>query len=198
MIGYLQGDLLETRDDSVILNVGGVGYEVFVAAQTLEKIKKAGSPLSLIIYTAVREDSITLYGFLTSREKQLFLRLISVSGIGPKLAVNILSGIPSEDLIEAIHREDLIRLTAIPGVGKKTGERMILELKDKLIHLVEAPSSSERKSKKGPLTDDVLSALLNLGYNRGEIERTFDRIRIHEKLDFEEALKESLQALSKA
>jgi len=198
MIAHLKGLILSQSEDSIILDVGGVGYEIFLSAHTLDKIPSLPSPLSLIIYTVVREDSITLFGFISAREKSLFLRLISVSGIGPKLAMNILSGIPSEDLIDAIHREDLVRLTAIPGVGKKTAERMIVELKDKLLNLVGAETLSPVRSKKAPMTEDVLSALLNLGYNRGEIEKTFERIQIHKKKDFEEALRESLQSLAKA
>jgi holliday junction DNA helicase RuvA len=198
MIAHLKGSVLSHASDSVVLDVGGVGYEVFLSAHSLERLKSAASPVSLIIHTAVREDHITLFGFLSPREKQLFLRLISVSGIGPKLAINILSGIPSEELIEAIHREDLVRLTAIPGIGKKTAERMIVELKDKLLSLVVASSVSESRAKKSPLSEDLLSALLNLGYNRNEIERTLERIRFSDKANFEQALKESLQALSKA
>ncbi|MFO1519734.1 MAG: Holliday junction branch migration protein RuvA [bacterium] len=198
MIAHLKGALLSHGNDSVVLDVAGVGYEVFVSGKTLEKLKSQPNPVSVLVYTAVREDNITLFGFLTSREKQLFLRLISVSGIGPKLAVNILSGIPSDDLIEAIYREDLVRLTSIPGVGKKTAERMIVELKDKLLNLVETPSLPQNRPQKTALAEDVLSALVNLGYNRNQVEKMFERIKIHEKSDFEQALKESLQALSKA
>jgi Holliday junction DNA helicase RuvA len=198
MIAHLKGSVFSQTEDSIVLDVAGVGYEIHLSTQTLEKIATLPSPLSLIIYTVVREDSITLFGFLSQREKTLFLRLISVSGIGPKLAMNILSGIHSEDLIAAIHREDLVRLTAIPGVGKKTAERMIVELKDKLLNLLGNDAAPRIKIKQTPLTEDVLSALLNLGYNRNEIEKTFERIKIGEKKNFEEALKESLQALAKA
>ncbi len=200
MIAHLTGKVLSLGGDSLILDVGGVGYEVFLSASNLDKLKHLSNrdAISILIYTAVREDNITLFGFLNAREKQLFLRLISVSGIGPKLAVNILSGIASDDLIDAIHREDLVRLTSVSGIGKKTAERMIVELKDKLLHLVGSPSLSEQKPKRSKLSEDLLSALLNLGYSRGEIDKMMDRTKVHEKSDLEQALKESLAALSKA
>jgi Holliday junction DNA helicase RuvA len=181
MIAHLKGNIFSQTEDSVVLDVGGVGYDVHLSSQTLERIASLPRPLSLIIYTVVREDSITLFGFLSQREKTLFLRLISVSGIGPKLAMNILSGIHSEDLIQAIHREDLVRLNAIPGVGKKTAERMIVELKDKLLNLMGGETTPLIKTQRSPLSEDVLSALLNLGYNRNEIEKTFERIKIGEE-----------------
>jgi len=200
MIAHLTGKVLTLSGDSLILDVGGVGYEVFLSASNLEKLKHLPNrdAISILIYTAVREDNITLFGFLNPREKQLFLRLISVSGIGPKLAVNILSGIASDDLIDAIHREDLVRLTSVSGIGKKTAERMIVELKDKLLHLVGSPSLPESRPKRSKLSEDLLSALLNLGYSRGEIDKMMDRTKVHEKSDLEQALKESLAALSKA
>ncbi len=196
MIAHLKGNLLSSAADSLVLDVAGVGYEIYASLHTLDKVKTGTNPVSLIIYTAVREDNISLFGFLTAREKQLFLRLISVSGIGPKLAMTILSGLPSEKLIEAIYHEDLIRLTSISGIGKKTAERMIVELKDKLLAL--SPALEDSSPKRGGVSDDVLSALLNLGYNRSEIEKTFDRIKVQHKTNFEEALKESLQALAKS
>jgi len=119
MIAQLTGEISEICDDSLILNVQGVGYEIFLSPSALEKIKTQASPLTLSIYTAVREDAITLYGFPSRSSRELFVRLLRVSGIGPKLALNILSGIASQDLIQAIHQEDLIRLTSIPGIGKK-------------------------------------------------------------------------------
>src|SRR4030095_2927181 len=126
MIAHLTGKILSVSGDSLVLDVGGVGYEVFLSAGHLEKLKTLSNreTVSVLIYTSVREDHITLFGFSNAREKQLFLRLISVSGIGPKLALNILSGIASDDLIDAIHREDLVRLTSVSGIGKKTAERM--------------------------------------------------------------------------
>ncbi len=199
MIAQLTGEISETCDDSLILNVQGVGYEIFLSPNALEKIKTQAPPVTLSIYTAVREDAITLYGFLSRSSRELFVRLLRVSGIGPKLALNILSRIASQDLIQAIHQEDLIRLTSIPGIGKKTAERMIVELKDKLLDLLDQSSSKGIVSKaKNDLERDILSALLNLGYNRHEIDKTLERLSFQDHVPFEQALKESLQTLSKA
>ncbi len=200
MIAQLTGEISEICDDSLILNVQGVGYEIFLSSTSLEKLKTHQGSLSLSIYTAVREDAITLYGFLSRSVRELFVRLLRVSGIGPKLALNILSGIGSQDLIAAIHQEDLVRLTSISGIGKKTAERMIVELKDKLLDLLDQSSLKETSAlkTKNQIERDVLSALLNLGYNRHEIEKTLERISFKENIAFEQALKESLQTLSKA
>ncbi len=197
MIAFLKGVVIEKGEDYFILDVEGVGYEVFTPTTTLEKLTLT-QPLSLNIYTAVREDQISLFGFHSLREKKVFLLLISVSGIGPKLALNILSGISTEELIAAIYQGNLVRLTAISGVGKKTAERLIVELKDKLLKLCETPVLSEKQMQSSSATNDVLSALLNLGYNKNEIEKVLSRLQLNESTGFEASLKSALQALSKA
>lgn len=197
MIAHLTGNLKGVGEDSIILDVNGVGYEIFVALPSLEKLKNQEGTLSLLIQTIVREESITLFGFLTPQEKQIFLRLLSVSGIGPKVALNILSGISSESLIKAIHREDLGRLTSIPGIGKKTAERLIVELKDKLFALLGTSAEQIEKSLNKSISPDLLSALTNLGYNRFEIEKKLEKMNWNESLNFQQKLKESLQILSK-
>ncbi len=197
MIAHLTGNILLISNDSLILDVHGVGYEVFISATNLERLKNSTSPVSLLIYTAVREDNLSLFGFLTIQEKQIFLKLISVSGIGPKLALSILSKISTEELIRAIFQKDLLTLTSISGVGKKTAERLVVELKDKLIHLSKDSSLESPAPKITPLIDDLLSALLNLGYNKIEAEKTLKVIQFTEPTNFEKTLKESLQALSK-
>lgn len=197
MIAHLTGNILNFSNDSLILDVNGVGYEVFVSVTNLERLKSSTVPVSLLIYTAVREDNLSLFGFLTSQEKQIFLKLISVSGIGPKLALSILSKISTEDLIRAIFQKDLLTLTSISGIGKKTAERLVVELKDKLLSLSKDSSLESGTPKITPLIDDLLSALLNLGYNKIEAEKTLKAIRFTEPTNFEKTLKESLQALSK-
>lgn len=197
MIAHLTGNILLISNDSLTLDVHGVGYEVFISATNLERLKNSTSPVSLLIYTAVREDNLSLFGFLTIQEKQIFLKLISVSGIGPKLALSILSKISTEELIRAIFQKDLLTLTSISGVGKKTAERLVVELKDKLIHLSKDSSLESPAPKISPLIDDLLSALLNLGYNKIEAEKTLKVIQFTEPTNFEKTLKESLQALSK-
>ncbi len=161
MIAHLRGKLVEKDPSRIVVDVNGVGYVVFVPLTTFSLLPEAGSEVSVDIHTHVREDIIALYGFSTRRERNIFERLMTISGIGPKLAVTILSGSGVDDLVTAIRRSDLPRLTAIPGVGKKTAERIVLELKDKLQDFIEAaPARSATES-------DVLSALENLGYNRG-------------------------------
>ena len=173
MIARLTGKLTTKNPGELILDVGGVGYQVFIPLSTFYELPERGEPLSLQIYTAVRENAIELYGFLTLQEKELFKLLLNVSKIGPKLAQNILSGISSEDLKTAIITGDILKLNAIPGIGKKTAERMILELKDKVpkAQAVE----QEMAALPGELLDDALSALLNLGYKRTVAERTVKR-----------------------
>ncbi len=197
MIAHLTGNILHFSNDSLILDVHGVGYEVFLSATNLERLKNSTSPVSLLIYTAVREDNLSLFGFSTTQEKQIFLKLISVSGIGPKLALSILSKISTEELIRAIFQKDLLTLTSISGIGKKTAERLVVELKDKLLHLSKDSSMENPTPKITPLIDDLLSALLNLGYNKIEAEKTLKLIQFTEPTNFEKTLKESLQALSK-
>src|SRR5688572_3806032 len=188
MIASLRGTLLEKNPSRLIVDIGGVGYDVQVPLSTFYVLGEAGAPVSLRIYTHVREDIIALYGFATPLEQQLFERLIGISGIGPKLALAVLSGIEPGELIRAIRLHDVARLTAIPGIGKKTAERIGLELKDRLRTLSPATKDAEAEGEL-PVRDDVLSALLNLGYHRALAERavevTFKAGRIE---SFEEAL----------
>ena len=168
MIAYLRGKLMQKDPARLVVDVNGVGYEVFIPLTTFTALPDAGLEVSIDIHTHVREDTIALYGFSTGRERQIFEKLMTISGIGPKLAMTILSGGSVEDLVSAIKRGDLARLTAIPGVGKKTAERIILELKDKLQEFAEAP-------QKPAVQMDVLSALENLGYNRPLAESAIRR-----------------------
>jgi len=176
----------------VIVDVNGVGYEVFVPLTTFSALPDTGADVSIDVHTHVREDIIALYGFSTRRERSIFEKLMTISGIGPKLAVTILSGGSVEDLVTAIKRGDLARLTAIPGVGKKTAERIVLELKDKLQDFVEAPAKSSVEM-------DVLSALENLGYNRALAEAALSRATNGETgAAFDVLFKRSLQILTKS
>lgn len=169
MIALLRGTLLEKHPGQVVVETGGVGYDVTIPVSTFSKLPEAGSEVRLRIYTHVREDALALYGFLTRDEKALFEKLISVSGIGPRLAVTVLSGLAAGDLLSAIRRGEVERLVRIPGVGKKTAERMVLELRDKL----PAPAGEEGAAPAPALDavdQDVLSALLNLGCARPAAE----------------------------
>lgn len=177
MIAQLTGKLLQKHPTAVVIDVLGVGYEVTIPLSTYYEIGEVGSTVSLLTYTYVREDTLQLYGFRTAREKDLFLRLISVSGVGPKLAITILSGLSVDQLIPAIRTNDVARLMAIPGVGRKTAERLIVELRDKLVAL----SNDEAEAAYRQMTAieaadeevkrDVISALMNLGYPRPLAER---------------------------
>ncbi|MDQ2977306.1 MAG: Holliday junction branch migration protein RuvA [Acidobacteriota bacterium] len=180
MIAHLSGTLLSKQATSVILDVGGVGYEITIPVSTFYDLEEPGSIVQLRIYTHVREDALQLYGFKTARERELFMRLISVSGIGPKLGITLLSGMSADEMIASIRTNNLARLTLIPGVGRKTAERLVMELRDKVASL----SSAELEEELGARTDagapipsedsmrsDVLSALLNLGYQRSAAEK---------------------------
>src|SRR5712691_746209 len=166
MIGRLTGRLAQKSPDLVVLDVGGVGYLVHIPLSTFYELPEAESPASLWIHTHVREDTLALYGFLTERERALFLMLLSVAGIGPRVALTVLSGIPPAELVEALREQDVRRLVAIPGVGKKTAERMVLELAEKASRFVSEPSVAPAIVA----ADNVLSALVNLGYRKAEAE----------------------------
>ena len=192
MIAHLRGRLARKDPARVIVDVNGVGYEVFIPLTTFTALPDAGTDVSIDVHTHVREDVIALYGFSTRRERSIFEKLMTISGIGPKLAVTILSGGSVEDLVGAIKRGDLARLTAIPGVGKKTGERIILELRDKLQDFAEAQPKSSAEA-------DVLSALENLGYNRALAESAMRRAVDGDRDPaFDVLFKRSLQILTKA
>jgi holliday junction DNA helicase RuvA len=173
MIAHLRGTLLEKHPNQVIVEASGVGYDVLIPISTYSALPEAGSEVRLRIYTHVREDALALFGFLTSEEKTIFEKLISVSGIGPSLAVKVLSGMSTADLIPAIRNGSVEHLVRIPGVGRKTAERIVLELKDKLEGLDATPVpglAARPAATLSPLEQDVLSALLNLGCNRSAAE----------------------------
>jgi len=173
MIGHLRGTVIEKHPNEVVVEAAGVGYEVQIPISTYTALPEAGAMVALRIYTHVREDALALFGFATAEEKMLFERLISVSGIGPKLAITVLSGLPTADLVAAIRTEDLQRLVRIPGVGKKTAERIVLELRDKLAAVEAAGANAgaaEARPSLSALEQDVLSALANLGCSRPAAE----------------------------
>ncbi len=180
MIAHLHGTIFEKHPNQVILEAGGVGYDVQIPISTYTALAEQGAAASLRIYTHVREDALLLFGFATPEEKAVFERLISVSGIGPKLAITVLSGLPTAELIAAIRSNDLARLIKIPGVGKKTAERIVLELKDKLM-AVDAKGKSVPVPETGPaysmLERDVLSALQNLGCSRPAAEEALRKVQ---------------------
>lgn len=197
MIASLSGILSEKQPNEITVNVGGVGYRVFISLQCFAKLPAAGEKVACLIHTAVREADISLYGFLDELEKRLFQKLITVSGVGPKLALTALSGIPYDDLITALRAENLARLTAVPGIGKKTAERMIVDLKDKLAGWrMEGAGPSPTGKKK--VYEDILSALLNLGYNRPIAERTLNRMTVAEGVPLESLVKEALKILAES
>lgn len=173
MIAHLTGQLLEKAPQHVVIDVGGVGYRVMIPVSTFYQLAELGSTVRVRVHTHVREDALQLFGFGTEREQQLFEKLIAVAGVGPKLALSILSGIEAPDLIQALRSNDLARLNRIPGVGRKTAERLVLELKDKF---PDAPGpDSPPRSKASSAKEDLLTALLHLGYSRSEAERGIDR-----------------------
>lgn len=196
MIGHLRGQIFEKHPNHIVVDVNGVGYDVFVPLSTFYGLGEAGAEIALRIHTHVREDALLLYGFATKLEQDLFEKLISVSGIGPKVALSVLSGIEPNDLIDAIAREDLARLTAIPGVGKKTSERIVLELKDRLPKVAYLPDRAAAAPGASALRDDVISALLNLGYHRPLAEKAVDAA-VRKANGFEDTLRQALRELAK-
>ena len=196
MIAFLRGRILDKQPNRIVVDVNGVGYDVSVPLSTFYGLAEIGGEIALRVHTHVREDALLLFGFATRLEQDLFERLIGVSGIGPKVALAVLSGIEPPELIRAIERSDLARLTAIPGVGKKTSERIVLELKDRLPR-VEPAAAGERAA---PLLqrDDLLSALINLGYHRPLAEKAVEAaIKRMPDGDFERTLKQALRELAK-
>ena len=182
MIGHLRGALLEKHPNLVLVEAGGVGYEVSIPVSTYTALPEPGAQVSLRIYTHVREDAIQLYGFAAAAEKALFERLISVSGIGPKLAITILSGLAAAELAEAIRAGSLERLVKIPGVGKKTAERMVLELRDKL-DLAAVPAAAAKAVAAAPMDEaaqDAVSALVNMGSKPAAAEEAVRKARAAE------------------
>lgn len=179
MIGHLRGTVLEKHPNQVVVEAAGVGYEVQIPISTYTSLPDAGDKVSLRIHTHVREDALLLFGFATTDEKAVFERLIAVSGIGPKLAITVLSGLPTAELIPAIRTGDVQRLVRIPGVGKKTAERMVLELKDKLVGIEGADKApvTDARPTLSPLEQDVLSALQNLGCSRSAAEQAIQKVK---------------------
>ena len=198
MIGRLSGCLVQKQPSRLVIDVHGVGYDVHVPLSTFYGLGETGCDVSLRVHTHVREDALTLFGFATSLELQLFERLIAISGVGPRLALAVLSGIEPPELVRAVRGGDVVRLTRIPGVGKKTAERIGLELKDRLPPDLEAESGETEASHDGSdLRADVLSALLNLGYHRPLAERAVASALQAEATSFELTLRQALRELAK-
>jgi holliday junction DNA helicase RuvA len=196
MIAHLTGLLLSKSADRLVLDVNGVGYEVVIPFSTYYDLKEPGERVSLHVHTHVKEDTLSLYGFLTLPEKKLFTQLIQISSIGPKLAVTILSGLPVDELRAAVVRADVHRLSSIPGIGKKTAERIILELKDKISKDGAAAPEEARLGVSGVLQSDVVSALVNLGYARNIAEKAVSRaLKEGDHRRFEDLLKKSLRMI---
>ncbi|HEX8287973.1 MAG TPA: Holliday junction branch migration protein RuvA [Pyrinomonadaceae bacterium] len=206
MIAYLSGKLLEKQANTVIVDVGGVGYEVTIPLSTFYELGEVGDDVQLRIFTHVREDALQLFGFKTEREKLLYLKLISVQGIGAKSGITMLSGMNADEIIVAIRTDNLTRLTAIPGVGKKTAERLVIELRDKLNDLTSAASQQQLTSVSGSASpasvdtvyDDALSALINLGYQRNAAEKALKQaVQDGTEMSVQKLLRKSLQFLAK-
>ena len=206
MIAHLSGTLLSKQPNSVILDVGGVGYEVNIPVSTFYDVGDEGSSVKLRIYTHVREDTLQLFGFKTTRERELFLKVISVSGIGPSLGIKLLSGMTADEMIASIRTNNLAKLTLIPGIGRKTAERLVMELRDKVATLssTELEHELDTKDTGAPMTTedsmraDVLSALLNLGYQRGSAEKAVNgAVDEGGEISVELILRRSLRKLAK-
>jgi len=196
MIAHLRGKLLAKHPNQAVVETGGVGYDVTISVPTFSDLPTAGSEVALHIHTHVREDAIALYGFLRLTEKALFEKLITVSGIGPTLAIKILSGMAADEMVSAIRGNDVARLTRIPGIGRKTAERMVLELRDKLAEpgAAATPASTVTSATE----EDVLSALVNLGYQRAAAEKALALATKNGKTaSFDALFREALAALSK-
>ncbi|MBK9155729.1 MAG: Holliday junction branch migration protein RuvA [Chloracidobacterium sp.] len=196
MIAFLSGKLLEKLPGSVIVDVNGVGYEVAIPLSTYYDIGEPGTEIELRIHTNVREDAIQLFGFRTQRDKDLFLRLLSVQGVGARSAISMLSGLNADEIIDAVRTGNLARLTAIAGVGRKTAERLVVELRDKVAELSAGPSAGAASSpaaSSGSDTafDDALSALVNLGYQRSAAERALQQAS-------QEGIEQNVQKLLRA
>ena len=197
MIARLSGTVLEKQPNRVVVDVAGVGYDVQVPLSTFYGLGEPGAAITLRVHTHVREDAISLFGFASPLEQDLFERLIAINGIGPRLALAVLSGIDPGELVRAIRTQDVARLTRIPGVGKKTAERIGLELKDRLPHAA-AGGAFETIEPGSALRDDLLSALANLGYQRGAVEKAVDAV-LDKTPDapFEHALRDVLRGMMK-
>lgn len=193
MIAHLRGRLISKHPNQAVVEAGGVGYEVNISIPTFSALSALGTEVALFIHTHVREDALSLFGFLRGEEKQLFEKLISVSGIGPRLAITILSGMAADQMVAAIKGNNVALLTRIPGIGKKTAERMVLELRDKL-DAFGVPAAAAAAS---PVEEDVLSALVNLGYQRPLAERALAHLGNSSSENFDGLFRKALAALAK-
>jgi len=198
MIAWLKGTLFSKTADRIVVDIGGVGYDVIIPFSTYYDLGDVGSTVGLHIYTHVREDTLSLYGFLTTLEKRLFTMLIQVSGVGPRLAIAALSGLPGEELIRALAGGDVVRLSSIPGIGKKTAERLVLELKDKVrTVMAESGKGLEIPAPVSTVQSDVVSALVNLGYGRPVAEKAVSQVvKEVQGGRFEDLLRRSLRRIS--
>src|SRR5689334_18569101 len=207
MIAHLSGTLLSKQATSVIVDVGGVGYEVTIPVSTFYDLEDVGGTVQLRVYTHVREDALQLFGFKTARERELFLRLISVSGIGPKLGITLLSGMSADEMIASIRTNNLAKLTLIPGIGRKTAERLVVELREKVASLTpeeieEQPGAKPERSAEitqDTVRSDALSALVNLGYQKSSAEKAIDSALTDEgEITVESVLRRSLRKLARS
>ena len=196
MIAQLNGRLAQKLPGEIVVDVAGVGYQVFIPFNVFYQLPEIGSDITLQIHTHLREDALQLFGFRDLGEKQVFLLLNGVTGIGPKLALNILSGIPADDLSRALKEGDQVRLVAIPGVGKKLAERMIVELKDKFATFAPISTDAAKRDDRNQLMQDAVSALINLGYKKPEAEKTVREVLKNGDRSLESLLKETLQRIS--
>jgi holliday junction DNA helicase RuvA len=201
MIAFLRGRVLDKQPNRLIVDVQGVGYDLHVPLSTFYEAGDPGADITLRVHTHVREDALQLYGFLTVLEQQVFERLIGISGIGPRLAISVLSGIDPRDLVSAVQRGDVARLTSIPGIGKKTAERIVLELKDRLkqLDVAAAVGIASVASPADRLRDDLVSALVNLGYHRPQADKSVESVLASDPhLAFDQALRRVLKDLMRA
>ena len=194
MIAYLKGTLIRKQTNQVVVDIGGVGYSAVIPLSTFFKLGEIGSEVELLIHTHMTDNSLSLFGFATSAEKDIFLKLIGISGIGPKLATNILSGIEPAELEDAVRRTDIARISLIPGIGKKTALRVAMELQDKIEKKEKVLAVQGSKEK-----EDLVSALTNLGFRRKEIEPTVDKVlaTVPEEAGFERMLRECLKHMAR-
>jgi Holliday junction DNA helicase RuvA len=194
MIAYLKGTLIHKTPGHVVVETGGVGYAAAIPVSSYVRLGEAGATVELFIHTHLSDDALALFGFISREEKDMFLKLIGISGIGPKLAMNVLSGISPEDLAEAVRASDVARISLVPGIGKKTALRITMELQDKL-----EKKEKLLSAKASPEKEDLLSALLNMGFRRKEAERAVDQTIAANKsgTDFEKLLRDCLKRLAK-
>jgi Holliday junction DNA helicase RuvA len=197
VIAHINGTLAQKIPGEIVVDVNGIGYQILIPLNVFYGLPEIGGRVSLQVYTHVREDALQLFGFQDNVEKQIFLLLTAVSGIGPKLAINILSGIPADDLARALKEGNQVRLVGIPGVGKKLAERMIVELKDKFMTLPSEGAASKPTASDSQLMQDAVSALVNLGYRRGEAENNIRAVVKEGEASLENILKEALRRMGR-